>query len=83
MTGKEKIMEIQEYDKKKNNEVTERIIALRLSKNLKSKDVAIQMGGNGRALLPSGGTGLSVEHKDALQSFPDIGSIRGYITDRE
>ncbi len=37
-------MEIQEYDKKKNNEVTERIIALRLSKNLKSKDVAIQMG---------------------------------------
>ena len=37
-------MEIQEYDKAKNKEVTERIIALRLSKNLKSKDVAIQLG---------------------------------------
>lgn len=44
MTGKEKKMEIQEYDKEKNNEVTERIITIRLNKNLKSKDVAIQMG---------------------------------------
>ena len=37
-------MEIQEYDKEKNGEVTKRIIEIRLSKDLKSKDVAIKMG---------------------------------------